>query len=215
MTELAAEGCTFPVKVYVRYNPTITNWADECQLLEQQLESLLGTDYIDVIVEAGPETGFLSAVRRSGDYGLLKCNWGADFSDASAFIVDPFAEDSKYSFIYRSEDSTTQAYYQEYLDLVKTALTINDDDESRYETFAEAEAVLLDHGFAIPVHTSQREYSFSKLNPFEGSYAAFGFASYRYKGQHLLESSMGMDEFETAYQTWLSEREDALAAAKG
>lgn len=215
MTELAAEGCTFPVKVYVRYNPTTTNWADECQLLEQQLENLLGTDYIDVIVEAGPETGFLSSVRRAGDYGLLKCNWGADFSDASAFIVDPFGDSSKYSFIYRSEDPETQAYYQEYLDLVNAALAINGDEEARYETFAEAEAVLLDHGFAIPIHTSQRDYSFSKLNPFEGPYAAFGFASSRYKGQHLLESSMGMDEFEAAYQTWLTEREAALAAAKG
>lgn len=82
------------MKVLMRYNPTTTNWADECQLVEQQLENLLGTDYIDVIVQAGPETGFLSAVRHTGDYGLMKCNWGADFSDASAFIVDPFAEDS-------------------------------------------------------------------------------------------------------------------------
>ena len=215
MTELAAEGCTFPVKVYVRYNPTTTNWADECQLLEQQLETLLGTDYNDVIVEAGPEAGFLSSGRRAGDYGLLKCNWGADFSDASAFIVDPFGDSSKYSFIYRSEDPETQAYYQEYLDLVNAALAINGDEEARYETFAEAEAVLLDHGFAIPIHTSQRDYSFSKLNPFEGPYAAFGFASSRYKGQHLLESSMGTDEFGAAYQTWLTEREAALAAAKG
>lgn len=214
MTELAAAGCTFPVKVYVRYNPTISNWADECQLLEQQLEGLLGTDYIDVIVEAGPETGFLSSVRRAGNYGLMKCNWGADFSDASAFIVDPFTEGSSYSFIYESEDPTTQAYYQEYLDLVETALSITDDDEARYETFAQAEAVLLDHGFAIPVHTNQRSYSFAKVNPFEGSYAAFGFASSRYKGQHLLDSSMGMDEFAAAYQTWLTEREAALAAAK-
>ena len=98
---------------------------------------------------------------------------------------------------------------------MNAALAINGDEEARYETFAEAEAVLLDHGFAIPIHTSQRDYSFSKLNPFEGPYAAFGFASSRYKGQHLLESSMGMDEFEAAYQTWLTEREAALAAAKG
>ena len=94
----------------------IRDRADECQLVEQQLENLLGTDYIDVIVQAGPETGFLSAVRHTGDYGLMKCNWGADFSDASAFIVDPFAEDSNYSFIYESDDPQTQEYYQEYLD---------------------------------------------------------------------------------------------------
>ena len=122
MAELTEAGCTFPVKVLMRYNPTTTNWADECQLVEQQLENLLGADYIDIIVQAGPETGFLSAVRHTGDYGLMKCNWGADFSDASAFIVDPFADDSNYSFIYESDDPQTQAYYQEYLDLVEEAL---------------------------------------------------------------------------------------------
>ena len=39
------------------YNPSSTNWDKECQVVEQQLEGLLGSDYIDVIVEAGPSTG--------------------------------------------------------------------------------------------------------------------------------------------------------------
>lgn len=211
MEELTAEGASFPVKMYVRYNPSTTNWADECQLVEQQLEGALGADYLDVIVEAGPETGFLGAVRRAGDYAFMKCNWGADYSDASAFIMDPFGEGSSYSFIYRSEDPETQGYYQQYLDLIAKAKDITE-DEQRYETFAQAEAVLLDHGFAIPMHTSSRLYLFSKLNPFEGQYAAFGFATLRYKGQHLLENSMGMEEFQSAYQTWLDERDKALAS---
>ena len=76
-----------------------------------------------------------------------------------------------------------------------------------------AEAVLLDHGFAIPIHTNDRVYTFGKLNVFEGPYAAFGFSTLRYKGQHVMETSMGMEEFEAAYQTWLEERDAALAAA--
>lgn len=211
--ELTAAGAAFPVIVYMRYNPAVTNWSDECQLVEQQLENLLGRDYIDVVIEAGPSDSFLSAVRRTGKYGFMKCNWGADFADASAYIVDPFANPSSYSFIYKSGDAQTLAYYQEYLDLVAEALSITGDDEARYETFARAETVLLDHGFAIPIHTSQRLYTFSKLDPFEGQYAAFGFASLRYKGRHLLESSMGMEEFEAAYQTWLTERDAALSNA--
>lgn len=214
MAELTAAGATFPVKVYVRYNPSTTNWADECQLVEQQVEGVLGADYVDLIVEAGPDTGFLGAIRRTGKYGLMKCNWGADFSDASAFIVDPFSDGSSYSFIYKSEDPQTQAYYKEYQDLIAMALKITDNEEARYETFAKAEAVLLDHGFAIPMHTSSRNYSFSLLNPFEGPYAAFGFANQRFKGQHLLEKSMGMEEFHAAYEQWLTERDAAVAAAK-
>lgn len=214
VSELTAAGATFPVKVYMRYNPDTTNWADECQLVEQQLENLLGSDYIDVIVEAGPADGFLTSVRRAGNYGFMKCNWGADFADASAYIVDPFKEGSSYSFIFRSEDPATQAAYQEYLDLLARAQAITGDEEARYEAYAKAEAVLLDHGFAIPIHTKARIYSFSRLNPLEGQYAPFGLAASRYKGQHLLEKSMGMDEFEAAYQTWLTEREAALSAAE-
>ena len=73
--------------------------------------------------------------------------------------------------------------------------------------------MLLDHGFAIPIHTNDRVYTFGKLNVFEGPYAAFGFSTLRYKGQHVMETSMGMEEFEEAYQTWLTERVEALAAA--
>ena len=182
------------------------------QLVEQQLENLLGTDYIDVVIQQGNES-FLSTVRRTGNYGITLCNWGADYSDASAYVVDPFDEDSNYSFIYESDDPETLGYYQEYLNLIETGLATTDDIEARYEAFAQAECVLLDHGFAIPIHTNAREYSFSKLNPLEGSYASFGFSTLRYKFQHVLEKSMGMEEFEQAYQTWLEEREAALAAA--
>ena len=212
MEELAAEGCTFPVIVYYPYNPNETNADSMAQLVEQQLENLLGTDYIDVVIQQGNES-FLSTVRRAGNYGSTLCNWGADYSDASAYVVDPFAEDSSYSFIYESDDPETQSFYQEYLDLVETGLATTDDIEARYEAFAQAECVLLDHGFAIPIHTNTREYSFSKLNPLEGSYASFGFSTLRYKYQHILEKSMGMEEFEQAYQTWLDEREAALAEA--
>lgn len=34
------------------YNPTTTNWDKECVVVEQQMEALLGKDYIDIIVEA-------------------------------------------------------------------------------------------------------------------------------------------------------------------
>ena len=127
-------------------------------------------------------------------------------------MVDPFGTDSTYSFIFASEDPETQGYYQQYLDLIEAGLAATDEEE-RYETIAQAEAVLLDHAFVIPIHTSTRTYAFSKLNVFEGPYAAFGFATQRYKGQHLLDKSMGMEEFEAAYQTWLDERDAALAAA--
>ena len=74
--------------------------------------------------------------------------------------------------------------------------------EARYAAFAKAEAFLLDHAFAIPFSISNRSYQMCNLNIFEGQYAAIGMANLRYKGQHLYDSSMSMDEFQAAYAEW-------------
>ena len=37
----------------MKYNPNVADWEAECIYVEKQLEELLGTDYIDVIVEQG------------------------------------------------------------------------------------------------------------------------------------------------------------------
>ena len=199
--ELTAAGATFPVKMLICYNPTTSNWSEECQVVEQSLENLLGADYIDIIVQAGPETGFLGAIRRTGKYAFMKCNWGADYADPETW-TDPFTDDSNYNFIYKSEDPTTQALYAEYQDLVAQAKAITDDMDARYEAFAKAEAFLLDHAFAVPFSISNRSYQMCNLNVFEGQYASFGMASLRYKGQHLYDTSMSLEQFQTAYAEW-------------
>lgn len=206
--ELTADGATFPIKMLMCYNPTSSNWAEECQVVEQSIENILGTDYIDIIIQAGPETGFLGAIRRTGNYAFMKCNWGADYADPETW-TDPFTyyesgNQSSYSFIYKSEDPETQALYAEYMELVDTAKAITDDMDARYEAFAAAEAFLLDHAFAIPFSISNRSYQMCNLNVFEGQYASFGMASLRYKDQHLYDTSMSLEEYQTAYAEWLS-----------
>ena len=201
--ELTAEGATFPVKVLVLYNPTSSSWANESQILEQNLENVLGTDYIDVIVQAGPDTGFLNE-RRAGNYALMKCNWGADYADPETW-TDPFVEGSKYNFIFKSEDAETKALFAEYTDLVNAAKAITNDMDARFEAFAKAEALLLKHGFALPIHTSSRSYQMSNLNVFEGQYAPFGNANLRYKDQHLYADSMSLTDWQAAYADWLAQ----------
>lgn len=200
MDELTAAGATFPVKILLVYNPTSSNWANECQVVEQNLEEVLGSDFIDIIIQAGPETGFLNE-RRAGNYAMMKCNWGADYADPETW-TDPFAPESKYNFIWKSADATTAALYEEYWGMVEDAKLITDDMDARYEAFAKAEAFLLEHAFALPIHTSARSYSMSKLNVFEGQYAPFGVASLRYKDQHLYDDSMNLEEFQAAYADW-------------
>ena len=200
IAEMTTAGASFPVKVLVLYNPTSSSWANESQIVEQNLEKVLGTDYIDVIVQAGPDTGFLNE-RRAGNYGLMKCNWGADYADPETW-TDPFNDTSKYNFIYKSNDPATQALYAEYTDLVNAAKAVTNDMDARFEAFAKAEAMLLEHGFALPIHTSSRSYQMSNLNVFESQYAPFGVAYLRYKDQHLYADSMSLTDWQAAYADW-------------
>ena len=212
--ELTAEGATFPIKVLMPYNPSTTNWDKECQVVEQQIEGVLGSDFIDIIVQAGPETGFLSAVRRGGDYALMKCNWGADYADPQTW-TEPFVADNSYGFWDLSEDPETQALFAAYSAKVEEAEAIYDDDAARYTAFAEAEAMLIDHAIAIPFSVSAGDgYVICDLNPMEGEYAPYGVALQRYKYQHLYDTSMSMDEFQTAYKEWEEARAQAIATSE-
>lgn len=207
MTELGQQGVSFPVKVLVRYNPSTTNWEEECIVLEQQLESVLGTDYIDVIVEAGPATGFLGEVRRSCDYMLLLCNWGADYADPETW-TDPFYQASngdgtynrggRYAYLaYAIEDNTASAdTVKEYFSLVEAAKAITDDMDARYAAFAEAEAYLIDHALAVPYGVSVSDFTVTKLNVWEGQSASCGVSNLRYKGQKLYDHFISMEEYE-------------------
>ena len=203
--ELEEAGATFPIKVLMPYNPSTTNWDKECQVIEQQMEALLGEDFIDIIIEAGPETGFLSSVRRSGNYAFMKCNWGADYADPQTW-AEPFADGNNYNFWYLSEDEETQAIFAEWSARVEEAAAIYDDDEARYAAFAEAEAILIEHAIIVPYSVDGGGYEASKLNSFEGEYAPYGMAQLRYKYMKVYDSSMSMDEYEEALAAWEEER---------
>lgn len=202
--ELTAQGATFPVKALMRYNPTTTNWDKECQVVEQQLENLLGADFIDIIVEAGPSDSFLTT-RRSGQYAFMKCNWGADYADPETW-TDPFFQrksegtyDRGYQYSIFSnaieEGTETAETVAEYFALLDAAKAITNDTNARYEAFAEAESYLLEHALVIPYSITVSSYVATRLDVFEGQYAPFGVSPLRYKGQHRQDHFISMDEF--------------------
>ena len=213
MEELGAEGATFPVKILMKYNPTSVNWDKECAVVEQQMEGVLGTDYIDIIVEAGPSDSFLSQVRRVGDYALMKCNWGADYADPETW-TDPFyqapgdAEGYKYAFLgsaINEKASNTADTVAEYFSLVEAAkaITAEADKDKRYEAFAEAEAYLINHALVIPYSIELSRYIAVKYNVFDGEYASCGLIpNDRFKYITISDHFISMDEYETAYDAW-------------
>ena len=215
-TALEAEGVKFPVKVLLPYNPALINWVDECNLVKKQLEETLGSDYVEVIIERGPDTGFLSAVRRSGNYGFLLCNYGADFSDPATY-AEPFTAGNTYSFWDQCEDENIKKLYEQYAGLIDRAIkTYDEDNKKRYDLFAQAEALLIEHAIVSPCRVSNGDgYFADRLSQFDGQFAPYGVARSRYKGMYLHDKSMGMDEFNAAYEKWEKERLKAMAELSG
>lgn len=208
VSELTAAGATFPVKMLMSYNPTTTNAANECVVVEQQLETLLGTDFIDIVIVAGPSTNFLSEVRRVGKFAFMLTNWGADYADPSTW-TDPFTAENSYSFmdLALANGDPVADTVTEYYALVDAAKAITLDYDARYEAFAKAETYLINHALVVPYKLSGSIYQVTKLDVFEGQYAPFGVSILRYKGQHLLDKAVSTEDFEKAKTEWNTARE--------
>ena len=204
--ELMAEGVTFPVKALMPYNPATAGWRQECERVEAQMEGLLGSDFLDIIVEPGPETAFLAETRMSGNYAFMKCRWGADYADPQTW-AEPFADDSDYNFWNFSADQKIHMLYEAWASKTSRASLLYDDDEKRYTFFAEAERLIIEHAIAIPFSISSGDgYILSRIDQFEGEYAPYGIASQRYKGYTLHEDSMNMADYHAAYRQWQERR---------
>ena len=210
--ELEAAGATFPIKVLMPYNSSSTSWGKECTVVEQQLENLLGAEYIDIIVEDRPSSGFLKDVRRSGKYALMKCNWGPDYADPNTY-TDPFY-DGTYNWPEKATEYLDENGVSEYYKLVDAARAITDDLQTRYDAYATAEAFLIDNAMVIPYGYDNGGYTASRLNPFESQFAPFGISNERYKGQTLLDAPMSTDQYWDAYELWQAERAKLAEAAE-
>lgn len=214
--ELEAAGCKFPIKVPVNYNTNSTTWANCTVVLEQQLEELLGADFIDIIVVPYSGSDFLNATRRNGNYALQELNWGADFMDPETW-ADPFERKNNYNFFCHETDTyrvfqdtktaETNALIDQYYELVDAAREETGDMDARYEAFAAAESFYIDHAIVVPGFISGGSYQATKLNGFEGQYAMMGQSSNRYKGQHVYKTAMSQDMFDAQYAEWTAAME--------
>lgn len=215
--ELEAAGCKFPIKVPVNYNTSSTTWANCTVVLEQQLEELLGADFIDIIVVPYSGSSFLKETRRNGNYALQELNWGADFMDPETW-ADPFDHENSYNFFCNetleqdginqyTKTEETAALIDQYFELVAAAREETGDMNARYEAFAAAESFYIDHAIVVPGFISGGSYQATKLNAFEGQYAMMGQSSSRYKGQHVYKTAMSQDMFDAQYAEWTAAME--------
>ena len=110
-------------------------------------------------------------------------NWGADYMDPETW-TDPFADENSYNFMYdtteynginqNTKTEETKAINDEYFRLVEEAKAEVNDMDKRFELFAAAEAYYIEHAVVIPLYVSGGSYQATKLNGFEGQFAAMG-----------------------------------------
>ena len=224
--ELEAAGVPLPIQIPVFYNPSTPNMDNSFQLIEKQLEELLGTDYIDITVYAGPTTNFIGEVRRPGKWGLYEQGWSPDYADPATYF-EPFGygwtfgsqeyiegDEYKTGYIYTEEDyannviddeelvGTPQMVFNSLVEAARAEKELN----ARYELFAKAEEYALTEGLMIPYQQYNDGYVASKLALYEAENAMAGICAYKYKGMHLLEKSYSMEEFEKATEAWEADK---------
>ena len=208
---------TFPIKVLFPYNTGLVDMVNMVQVVEQQMEKLLGADYIDIIPTPFPPTGFLRASRNSGRYSIGRLGWGPDYVDPlSALHPMMLASGSKnWSRPHMARDYILPDGRSQFDAMTDEAAAEVKDLKKRYELFAKAEAFALDNAFVIPFYRAGGGFVASYLDPFSGFTGQFGESSTRkLKGARLLDKPMGMEEYEAARARYLRERDEARKNAK-
>jgi len=212
MKELAGK-VTFPVKIMMPYNTSLTGWVNRAQVIQQQLEGLLGKDYITVIPVGFPPTGFLAATRRAGNYALQECNWGPDYADPSTY-TDPFYTGSNYNWPEMAvgyKDANGKPKWENMVDAANAEVK---NMQKRYALFAKAEAFFIGEAFVIPYGLGGGGYEASKLEPFTAAFSPFGMSNLKYKGQIVMPKALSTEEFQKLEAACVKERNQALKAAQ-
>lgn len=207
----------FPIQVVMPYNTGKVDMVSRVQVVEQQMEGLLGKDFIDIILVPYAASGYNAASRNSGKFSFAELGWGPDFVDPLSGF-DPLMQSAigaKWGRIYLAKDYVTADGRGRFEAMADEANAEVKDLKKRYELFAAAETFLLDNAFVIPFYTSGGGFTASYLDPFSGFTGQFGNNGLRkLKGAVLLDKPMNMDEFNAAQEKYLKERDEARKASK-
>ena len=206
---------SFPVKILWPFSTAKVDTANRVQVIEQQVEDLLGTDYVDIVLESHPGTGFSKQVTKPGKYAMMEIGWGPDFLDPYG-TMNPVLSDSldgSYMRVSQAECFLNPDGTSKFEQAVEAAAAENLDLTKRYNMFADAECMLLDNAILLPFYTSGGGYTASYVDPFSGYTGQHGrYGLSKIKGAKLLDKPMGMTEYEEAFKAFEEERIKRLKA---
>lgn len=207
--ELAGKA-TFPVKVMMPFNSGSTDWTNRVQVVEQQMEAVLGTDYIDIVPVMFPATNFLTVTRRAGNYAFQECNGGPGFVDADAY-TGMFMPTNTYSAFQTATEYIEANGKNKYENMINEARAEVKDMNKRFELFAEAEAFLINEAVLIPYAVGGGGYVATKLEPLSQPWS-LSLNGVLFKGARVLDKSMNTEQYNAAFKQWEIDRAAALKA---
>lgn len=210
---------SFPVKIMMPYNVSKADAVNRMQVVEQQLENLLGSDFIDIILVSFPSTDYNMATRGSGQFALMETGWGPDFTDpmgmADVFCIDyaPVMAE-RYGKLYLAESENAVNKVGTYESMMLKAHAETTDLAARYTLFSEAEAYLLDNAYVIPYYISGGGYRATMLDTFTGYTGQMGRnGQIKLKGAKILEKPRTPEEYAAAKADFEAKRQEALENA--
>jgi len=215
--ELEAAGVTFPIRMLMPYNANSPVWGQRCQVVKQNLERILGSDFIDIMIYDAAPTGFLADNRHTGRFAILEANWGGTIADPIAY-TGPFNAHGTYN---RPHLATDPAYFNAdgvfiYQAMLDEAIAELDDIQRRFELFAAAEAFLIENAFVMPYVRSVPAWSASYIDPFMNNRApANPMSTWKLNNVRRLAEPMDQHDFNAARAVWLEESAAAMLAAAG
>lgn len=208
--ELTAEGVTFPVEVdyYVAANNQTS--IDTANVLKDLFSASLGDDYVTLNVK----TYVSSATNEVYDPQLQSIvinGWGADYGDPQNYLgQETYGEDNAYYAVTYSNindlDPNDAAYselvntYKTYTDMVNTADAINDNNDDRYEAYAQAEAYMIENALVIPCNYNV-SWQLTHINDYSKIRAMYGIQTSKYVN------------WETSVDAYTTEQYEAFASA--
>ncbi len=205
--ELTAKGVTFPVDLDYYIAAGNQTALDSATVLKNVITKCLGEDFIKFNIKTYVSS-LAKEVRDPQIWGMLISGWGADFGDPVNFLGQEIVDDDNayYTNYYSKANDITDpeflATFKEFTRLFNVAKAITDDQDKRFEAFADAEVYMLSHGLGLPIYLNI-PWQLTRVNDYSKVYCAYGNQSARYVNWETnkdLYTAEQYKELEQAYE---------------
>lgn len=220
--ELAGQGIALPMTITVPADSASSGDIAMKRRLKEELEALFGSDTIAVSIEVMAPDDIDALLSRMGG-GIAKdraldmvpvLGWNAEYGDPSAFLDALSLPDGPLWALMGLDEAGLQepAYaslaevQRFYWEKLSSAKAEGADMYRRMELFGEAEAILLDEAYILPLFALGGSLQVSRIQPWTAPYAWYGADRYKLKGISVRREPFCLAERESLFSEWESLR---------